>query len=32
MKTISGIDAEGIREAHRDVESDRMVGKVVVDR
>jgi NADPH:quinone reductase len=31
-KTISGIDAEGIREAHRDVESGRVVGKVVVVR
>jgi zinc-binding alcohol dehydrogenase family protein len=31
-KTICGIDAEGIGEAHRDVESGRMVGKVVVIR
>jgi NADPH2:quinone reductase len=29
-KTISGLDAEGIREAHRDVETGRTIGKVVV--
>ena len=31
-KTISGLDAEGIREAHRDVETGRTIGKVVVCR
>lgn len=31
-KTIDGFDAAGLREAHRDVESGRMVGKVVVTR
>jgi zinc-binding alcohol dehydrogenase family protein len=31
-KTISGLDAKGIREAHRDVESGRTIGKVVVCR
>ncbi|MGU3500845.1 zinc-binding alcohol dehydrogenase family protein [Mycobacterium sp. C31M] len=31
-KIIRGFDAEGIREAHRDVESGRMIGKVVVTR
>ncbi|MFN6554287.1 zinc-binding alcohol dehydrogenase family protein [Mycolicibacterium septicum] len=31
-KTIASFDAEGLRQAHRDVESGRMVGKVVVAR
>lgn len=31
-KTIDGLDAAGLREAHRDVESGHMVGKVVVAR
>lgn len=31
-KKVSGIDAAGISEAHRDVESGRMIGKVVVVR
>lgn len=31
-KTIDHFDAEGLREAHRDVESGRMIGKVVVTR
>lgn len=29
---VTGFDAEGIREAHRAVESGRMIGKVVVTR
>ena len=31
-KTVTGIDAAGLTEAHRDVESGRMIGKVVVAR
>ena len=31
-KTISGLDAAGIREAHRDVETGQTIGKVVVSR
>lgn len=31
-KTIVGLDAAGLREAHRDVESGHMIGKVVVTR
>jgi NADPH:quinone reductase len=31
-KTISGLDAEGIREAHRDIETGQTIGKVVVCR
>ena len=31
-KTIEGLTAEGLREAHRDVETGRMTGKVVVTR
>jgi zinc-binding alcohol dehydrogenase family protein len=31
-KTIEGFTAEGLREAHRDVETGRMTGKVVVTR
>lgn len=31
-KVINGFDAEGIREAHRDSESGRTIGKVVVTR
>lgn len=31
-KTIEGIDAESVRQAHRDVESGRMIGKVVLTR
>ncbi len=29
---IAGFDAEGLRQAHRMIESGRMVGKVVVHR
>ncbi|CQD20555.1 zinc-binding alcohol dehydrogenase [Mycolicibacterium conceptionense] len=31
-KTILGLDAAGLREAHREVESGHMIGKVVVTR
>jgi NADPH:quinone reductase-like Zn-dependent oxidoreductase len=31
-KTIEGFTADGLREAHRDVETGRMTGKVVVTR
>ena len=31
-KTLTGIDADTVREAHRDVESGRMIGKVVIER
>lgn len=31
-KSIEGFTAEGLREAHRDVETGRMTGKVVVTR
>lgn len=31
-KTVEGFTAEGLREAHRDVETGRMTGKVVVTR
>ncbi|MGW0160865.1 zinc-binding alcohol dehydrogenase family protein [Mycobacterium sp. NPDC003323] len=31
-KVVTGFDAEGIREAHRAVETGRMIGKVVVTR
>lgn len=31
-RAVTGVDAAGIAEAHRDVESGRMIGKVVVTR
>ncbi|TFV57887.1 zinc-binding alcohol dehydrogenase family protein [Mycobacterium sp. PS03-16] len=31
-RTITGLDAEGIREAHREIESGHTIGKIVVTR